>query len=152
MYITSVGTPNSIYETVRSLRQARAKRLGSLQKKLPSVHISLLWVLAALELISFPFLGAGTQTIGGYNILSVEGFLFGLMAFGITMTLSVVTELWEGRGGAYNFDGVLKIMVKGLEEELESRMKVEGSKLMSVSDESMDTADEIFPSPLLIGD
>jgi len=37
------------------------------------------------------------------------------MTFGIVMTLSVVTELWEGKGGAYNFDGVLGIMVQGLE-------------------------------------
>jgi len=79
------------------------------------VHVALLWILALIELVSFPFLGAGTQTIGGYNVLSVEGFLFGVMTFGIVMTLSVVTELWEGKGGAYNFDGVLGIMVQGLE-------------------------------------
>jgi hypothetical protein len=89
MYLTSVGVPSSVYETVRSLRQARAGRLGALQRKIPQVHMVLLWLLAFIELISFPLLGAGTQTIGGYNILTIEGVLFGVMTFGIVMTLRV---------------------------------------------------------------
>jgi hypothetical protein len=89
MYLTSVGIPSSVYETVRSLRQARAGRLGALQRKIPQVHMVLLWLLAFIELISFPLLGAGTQTIGGYNILTIEGVLFGVMTFGIVMTLRV---------------------------------------------------------------
>jgi hypothetical protein len=89
MYMTSVGVPSSVYETVRSLRQARAGRLGALQRKLPQIHMLLLWLLGIIELVSFPLLGAGTQTIGGYNILSVEGVLFGVMTFGIVMTLRV---------------------------------------------------------------
>jgi len=121
MYLTSVGVPGTVYDTVRSLRQARAQRLGALQRKLPSVHMLLLWILAALELISFPLLGAGTQTIGGYNILTVEGCLFGVMTVGIVMTLRVVGELWRPAGGAYNVDGVLSVMVRGLEEELRAR-------------------------------
>jgi len=72
---------------------------------------------------SFPLLGAGTQTIGGYNVLTVEGVLFGIMTFGIVLTLRVVFELWKPRGGAYNVDGVLSVMVKGLEEELAIRME-----------------------------
>lgn len=121
MYLTSVGVPGTVYETVRSLRQARAQRLGALQRKLPAVHMLLLWVLAVLELVSFPLLGAGTQTIGGYNILTVEGCLFGVMTVGIVMTLRVVGELWRPAGGAYNVDGVLSVMVRGLEEELRAR-------------------------------
>jgi len=121
MYMTSVGVPSSVYETVRSLRQARATRLGALQRKLPQVHMILLWLLAAIELCSFPLLGAGTQTIGGYSILTVEGCLFGIMTFGIVMTLRVVGELWRPAGGAYNVDGVLCIMVRGLELELRER-------------------------------
>ena len=89
MYLTSVGVPSTVYETVRSLRQARAQRLGALQRKLPGVHMLLLWILALLELCSFPLLGAGTQTIGGYNVLTVEGCLFGVMTFGIVLTLRV---------------------------------------------------------------
>lgn len=123
MYLTSVGTPSTIYDTVRSLRQARAIRLAALQKKLPPVHFHLLWLLAAMELSCFPILGAGTQTIGGYNILTVEGCLFGIMTFGIVLTLNVVGEMYMGSGGAYNVDSVLRLMVRGLEEELETRMR-----------------------------
>eukprot|EP00584_Thalassiosira_punctigera_P018295 CAMPEP_0172548940 /NCGR_PEP_ID=MMETSP1067-20121228/18128_1 /TAXON_ID=265564 ORGANISM="Thalassiosira punctigera, Strain Tpunct2005C2" /NCGR_SAMPLE_ID=MMETSP1067 /ASSEMBLY_ACC=CAM_ASM_000444 /LENGTH=464 /DNA_ID=CAMNT_0013336245 /DNA_START=17 /DNA_END=1411 /DNA_ORIENTATION=- len=123
MYLTSVGIPSSIYDTVRSLRQARALRLGALQKKLPPVHLLLLWLLAIIELSSFPVLGAGTQTIGGYNILTIEGALFAIMTFGIVLTLNVVGELYTGSGGAYNVDSVLNVMVRGLDEELETRMR-----------------------------
>ncbi|KAL7460254.1 hypothetical protein ACHAXS_000716 [Conticribra weissflogii] len=123
MYLTSVGIPSSIYDTVRSLRQARATRLAALQKKLPPVHLLLLWLLALIELSSFPVLGAGTQTIGGYNILTIEGVLFGIMTFGIVLTLNVVGELYVGSGGAYNVDSVLGVMVKGLDEELEVRLR-----------------------------
>jgi len=122
MYMTSVGVPSSVYETVRSLRQARAQRLGALQRKLPRIHMLLLWILATIELCSFPLLGAGTQTIGGYSILTVEGCLFGIMTFGIVMTLRVVGELWRPAGGAYNVDQVLSVMVRGLEQELDERM------------------------------
>jgi hypothetical protein len=92
MYLTSVGVPSTVYDTVRSLRQARAQRLGALQRKLPQVHMLLLWILAALELVSFPLLGAGTQTIGGYNLLTIEGCLFGVMTTGIVLTLRVRTK------------------------------------------------------------
>jgi len=34
----------------------------------------------------------------------------------------VVGELWRPAGGAYNVDGVLSVMISGLEEELEARM------------------------------
>jgi len=122
MYMTSVGVPSSVYETVRSLRQARASRLGALQRKLPQVHMLLLWILAGIELVSFPLLGAGTQTLGGYNILTVEGCLFGIMTFGIVMTMKVIGELYRPGGGAYNVDSVLAVMVKGLEEELRERL------------------------------
>jgi len=123
MYITSVGVPSYMYDTIRSLRQARASRLGAYQKKLPPVHFILLWLLASIELSCFPILGAGTQTIGGYNILTIEGCLFGIMTFGIVLTLNVVGEMYTGVGGAYNADEVLQLMVHGLDEELEMRMR-----------------------------
>mmetsp|Transcript_60015 Transcript_60015/g.67142 ORF Transcript_60015/g.67142 Transcript_60015/m.67142 type:complete len:441 (-) Transcript_60015:205-1527(-) len=121
MYLTSVGVPSTVYETVKSLRQARARRLGALQRKLPSIHMILLWTLAAMELISFPLLGAGTQTLGGYHVLTIEGVLFGVMTTGIVLTLRVVGELWRQSGGAYNVDSVLQVMVRGLEKELFAR-------------------------------
>jgi hypothetical protein len=74
---------------VRSLRQARAGRLGALQRKLPQVHMLLLWILSANVLVSFPLLGAGTQIIGGYKLLTIEGLLFGVMTAGIVLTLRV---------------------------------------------------------------
>merc|ERR1711966_246414 len=119
MYLTSVGVPSSIYGTVRSLRQARALRLGALQRKLPPVHLLLLWLLAIIELSSFPVLGAGTQTIGGYNV-----------------------------------DAVLGVMVVGLDEELETRMKdIDKDNLdraiLGISEQSEieRRLSRVFPSP-----
>ncbi|KAI2511427.1 hypothetical protein MHU86_3038 [Fragilaria crotonensis] len=147
MYMTSVGVPSSVYETVRSLRQARAGRLGALQRKLPQVHMLLLWILGLIELVSFPLLGAGTQTIGGYRILTVEGVLFGVMTFGIVMTLRVVGELWRPAGGAYNVDGVLRTMVRGLEEELDARMS--GTKVYAASQKRPSSLIEVSGSSIL---
>ena len=151
----SVGVPSSIYDTVRSLRQARALRLGALQRKLPPVHLLLLWLLAIIELSSFPVLGAGTQTIGGYNILTIEGGLFAIMTFGIVLTLNVVGELYTGSGGAYNVDSVLQVMVSGLDEELAARMKdmdkddVMKKVLTSAERDEMDRRRSmVLPSPV----
>lgn len=140
MYMTSVGVPSTVYETVRSLRQARAARLGALQRKLPMIHMLLLWALAGIELVSFPLLGAGTQTIGGTGLLTVEGCLFGVMTSGIVLTMRVVGELWRPAGGAYNVDAVLSTMVSGLEEELVARMS--GNKVYSSSSLSPSSATE----------
>ena len=151
----SVGVPSPIYDTVRSLRQARALRLGALQRKLPPVHLLLLWLLAIIELSSFPVLGAGTQTIGGYNILTIEGGLFAIMTFGIVLTLNVVGELYTGSGGAYNVDSVLQVMVSGLDEELAARMKdmdkddVMKKVLSSAERDEMDRRRSmVLPSPV----
>jgi hypothetical protein len=54
--------------------------------------------------------------------LTVEGLLFGIMTFGIVVTMRVIGELYRPGGGAYNVDGVLSIMIKGLELELKERM------------------------------
>jgi Protein of unknown function (DUF4239) len=122
MYMTSVGVPSTVYMTVKSLRETRSRRLGALQRKLPRIHILLLWILAGIELVSFPLLGAGTQYIGGYKLLTIEGVLFGIITFGIVLTLRVVGELWRPAGGSYNVDAVLSVMISGLEEELKARM------------------------------
>ena len=39
MYMTSVGVPSIVYETVRDLRQARGERLGACQRKFPFIAI-----------------------------------------------------------------------------------------------------------------
>lgn len=152
MYMTSVGVPGAVYETVRSLRQARAARLGALQRKVPPVHLALLWMLAGTILLGFPLLGvesitavavagttsrlAGSTSIisilpdlcCGYNMFTVEGLLFGLLAFGLVLSKRVVAELIRPAGGAYNVDQVLNIMVRGLDQELDERMKGQRGK------------------------
>merc|ERR1719469_521926 len=151
MYMTSVGLPGSIYVTVRSLRQARAERLAALQRKLPQLHLLFLWLLAVLELLSFPVLGSGVQTVGGYNILTVEGLLFGIMTSAVVMVMLVVYELWRPAGGAYNVDGVLGVMVRGMEEELNLRMQggAYGSNLLNPTPEKLDLDDNIDQMVLL---
>jgi hypothetical protein len=124
LYLTSVGEPSLVYQTVRSLRQARASRLGALQRKLPQIHMILLNILALIVLFTFPLLGAGVQTIGGQEILQVQAWYLGFIVLGISATMGVVNELRQpGITGAYNARSVLSIMVAGLEEELELRLQ-----------------------------
>lgn len=122
MYMTSVGTPGQIYDTVLSLRRARANRLGALQQKLPDLHMILLKALAVAVLVTFPVCGSGSQVLGGVGILHVQAIYFGILVFGIAMVLNVISELFKPRGGAYNIDGVLSVMVSGLDEELRDRL------------------------------
>ena len=89
MYMTSVGTPGQIYDTVLSLRRARANRLGALQQKLPDLHIILLKALAIAVLVTFPVCGSGSQVLGGIGILHVQSIYFGILVFGIAMVLNV---------------------------------------------------------------
>ena len=124
LYLTSVGEPSTVYQTVRSLRQARAYRLGALQRKLPPVHMVLLWSLFFIVLFTFPLLGAGSQTIGGSGILTVQGWYLSFIVFGMSLTIGVINELQRpAQRGAYNAQAVLNIMIKGLEDELDLRLK-----------------------------
>jgi len=123
LYLTSVGEPSVVYQTVRSLRQARSHRLGALQRKLPPIHMTLLWTLAAIVLCSFPLLGAGAQTIGGLGILTVQSWYISFIVFGICLVMGVIHELQRpAENGAYNARTVLQVMVAGLEEELRLRL------------------------------
>jgi hypothetical protein len=88
------------------------------------IHMVLLWALAILELISFPLLGAGTQVFGGYKLLTIEGYLFGVMTMGIVLTLRVVGELWRPA-----VDNVVKVMVWGLEQELPVEARMAGTTI-----------------------
>jgi hypothetical protein len=124
LYLTSVGEPSLVYQTVRSLRQARAARLGALQRKLPQLHMFLLWTLAGIVLFTFPLLGAGVQTIGGLGILQVQSWYLSFIVFGISLIMGVINELRRpGQVGAYNARTVLDLMVAGLEEELDLRLR-----------------------------
>jgi len=119
MYMTSVGVPSVIYETVKDLRQARGTRLGAMQRKFPALGIGLLYLLAVVELLAFPLLGAGTADLRG--VLSLQSFLFGCLSGSVMLTLRIIQELWKTSGGVFNVDLVLQRMVAGLEEELELR-------------------------------
>lgn len=127
MFLSSVGEPSVVYHSVRKLRQARAKRLGALQRKLPPIHMVLLWTLAGIVLCTFPLLGAGVQTLGGLGILKIQSWYFALIVFGTSTVLGIVNELSQPeREGAYNVASVLSVMVAGLEEELQGRMSDSG--------------------------
>ena len=131
LYLTSVGIPGHIYDTVRSLRQARSRRLGAMQRKVPSIHLLMLWIMGVTLILTFPTLiGVGQATwanekvvpFTGYSIRTLQGVLFGLATFAVVLTKMVLLELWRVNGGAYNVDSVLKVMVRGLECELDERM------------------------------
>jgi hypothetical protein len=124
LFLTSVGEPSQIYQSIRSLRQARAQRLGSLQMKLPEIQMSLLWILAAIVLLVFPLLGAGSQTIGGYAILQVQSWYISFLVFGISLVMGIIYELRSpNQPGAYNAGTILRIMISGLLEELQQRLQ-----------------------------
>ena len=128
MYMTSVGVPSVVYETVRDLRQARGVRLGSFQRKFPALGITLLYALAAVELFAFPLLGAGTADISELpefetvSILELQSLLFAAVTGCLVLVLRIIQELWQSSGGVFNVDDVLQQMVFGLEEELELRV------------------------------
>ena len=148
LYLTSVGEPSLVYQTVRSLRQARSARLGALQRKLPQIQIFLLWTLAAIVLFTFPLLGAGSQTIGGLGILKVQSWYLSFIVFGISITMGVVEELRRpAEIGAYNAQAVLNVMVKGLEEELEERLdgKIQMNSDAFAMDPSVDSDSYYVP-------
>ena len=144
LYLTSVGIPGQVYDTVRSLRQARSKRLGALQRKVPVIHLIMLGILGTIMIGSFPLLvsvggaaaaAASSATATMYsgelfnNVMTLQGGLFGVATFAVVMTKMVLRELWRTKGGAYNVDAVLRVMVRGLQKELDERM-VEAKKIM----------------------
>lgn len=126
MYLTSVGEPGIIYQTVKGLREARAFRLGAMQRKLPDLHMTLLWVLFSIVLVTFPLLGAGSQVVGGDCILLIQSWYLSFIVMGMSLTMGVVYELQRpSEVGAYNAQLVLKVMVSGLVEEIDLRLQGE---------------------------
>lgn len=130
LYLTSVGIPGNIYDTVRSLRQARSRRLGALQRKVPVIHLLMLWIMGITLILTFPVLiGVGEAAWANgkilastsFNIWTLQGMLFGVATFAVVLTKMVLGELWRTKGGAYNVDSVLRVMVRGLECELDER-------------------------------
>jgi len=123
MWLTSVGSPGDVYETVRSLREARGRRLGALQRKLPAAHFALLAMLGVLVLAIFPLLAAatGAAVAPEDGLLRVQAVLFGFMTFAIAITLNVLYAFWMPAGSAYNVDAVLGVMIDGLRAEIDER-------------------------------
>ena len=129
MYMTSVGVPSIVYETVRDLRQARGERLGACQRKFPFIAIFLLYALAGLEVSAFPLLGAGTAAqaeapeLITVSILELQSLIFASVCGCLVLVLRIIQELWQASGGVFNVDDVLQQMVVGLEEELTLRQR-----------------------------
>jgi len=123
LYATSVGLPGVAYDTVKDLRVARAGRCAALQRKLPALHVHCLRLLGVIVLVTFPVCGSGSQAIAP-NVLVLQSYMFGVLAFGLMLVLNVVEELRNSRTkmGAYNVNTVLNVMVRGLEEELYDRL------------------------------
>ena len=124
MWLTSVGEPGHLYDSVKALREARGRRLGALQRKLPLAHFALLAVLGALVLCLFPLLAAatGAAVAAGDGLLEVQAVLFALMTFAIALTLDLLYAFWVPSGSAYNVDGILRVMVAGLDAEIDDRL------------------------------
>eukprot|EP00316_Scyphosphaera_apsteinii_P001239 CAMPEP_0119311782 /NCGR_PEP_ID=MMETSP1333-20130426/23822_1 /TAXON_ID=418940 /ORGANISM="Scyphosphaera apsteinii, Strain RCC1455" /LENGTH=308 /DNA_ID=CAMNT_0007316253 /DNA_START=506 /DNA_END=1432 /DNA_ORIENTATION=+ len=129
MYITSVGEPSIVYETVEDLRRARGVRLGALQRKFPVLGMTLLYLLAAVELLAFPLLAAGTadnSELGQQStvsILELQSLIFASVCGCLVLVLRIIQELWQSAGGVFNVDEVLQQMTFGLEEELKLRIQ-----------------------------
>ncbi|KAH8064178.1 hypothetical protein JL720_12977 [Aureococcus anophagefferens] len=109
MYLTSVGVPSVVYETVRDLRKARGYRLGAMQRKFPSLGIALLYVLAILEPRR---LRLGRHAAARPVHLQRPGALFGGLCGATTLVLRIIQELWRTSGGALNADVELTKMVR----------------------------------------
>ena len=86
-----------------------------------------LYVLAALELFSFPLLAAGTAGLSEdpelftVSILELQSVLFASLCACVVLVLRIIQELWQPSGGVFNIDDVLQEMVLGLDEELRLR-------------------------------
>ena len=56
--------------------------------------------------------------------MDVQSYYLGFIVFGMSLTLGVIDELQRpGEMGAYNARLVLALMVQGLEDELDQRLK-----------------------------
>lgn len=124
LFLTSVGEPSSIYDTVKQLRQAQSKRLGAMQRKMPEINMYLLYSLGFMSWMTFPIVATGSQTVGGPGLLEVDRLQlsFGILVMGIVF--GIINELkCPVIASAYNVSySVLYQLITGLEQELITRM------------------------------
>jgi hypothetical protein len=125
LYITSVGEPSSIYSSVKELRHARAKRLGALQRKMPEINMYLLYTLGTTVFVSFPFVAAGSETVGGEALLQLFRTHLSIGVFAMCIIFGIINELKRPEiASAYSVDyDILGKMLSGLEKELGERME-----------------------------
>jgi hypothetical protein len=125
LYITSVGEPSSIYSSVKELRHARAKRLGALQRKMPEINMYLLYTLGATVFVSFPFVAAGSETVGGDALLQLFRTHLSVGVFAMCTVFGIINELKRPDiSSAYSVDyEILGKMLSNVEKELGERMK-----------------------------
>lgn len=123
LFVTSVGEPSFIYSTVRDLRQARAKRLGALQRKMPELNMYLLYTLGFTVWLSYPIVTAGAQTVGGEALIEVFRNQLSVGVFAMWGIFGIINELKRPEvASAYNVDyEVLGILLDGIGEELKYR-------------------------------
>jgi len=155
LYLTSVGEPSHMYSTLRSLRQVRAKRLGSLQQKMPDIQMTWLSVLGIMVLCTFPVIATGAQTVGGEPLIQIQRIHLSIGAFALGCVLGIVHELGRpGIGSAYNIDyTVLQSLLRGLHLELQTRLhkchldlELENSKEINQSISILSKKDETYES------
>ena len=85
-------------------------------------------MLAGVELLAFPLLGAGTALeselpeVETVSILELQSLIFASVCGCLVLVLRIIQELWQSSGGVFNVDDVLDQMVFGLEEELGERV------------------------------
>ena len=125
LYITSVGEPSYIYSSVKELRHARAKRLGALQRKMPEINMYLLYILGTTVFVSFPFVAAGSETVGGEALLQLFRTHLSIGVFAMCTIFGIINELKRPEiASAYSVDyDILGKMLSGLEKELGERME-----------------------------
>ena len=67
--------------------------------------------------------GVGGVGGGGGGVVTMQSMLFGIATFAVVMSKMVLIELWRMKSrGAYSVDEVLRVMVRGLQCELDERM------------------------------
>ncbi|CAJ1443650.1 unnamed protein product [Effrenium voratum] len=131
LFVTSVGLPSCICDSVRSIRQARAERLAAAQRRFPLGHQVILSAMAACAMAVFILLAAGlagfeadSATKPGH-LLTVLAPLFGLLMSAQVLTASVLTELSNcGGSDLFRAQDVVQQSLSGLLAELRQRQKM----------------------------
>lgn len=134
LYLTSIGAPSEhCYATVKELRAARAARLGSLARKLPGVHIVLLYGLGAALLSAFVLEGAAAHAAAPQGTcLSCEGAIFAVCASALFGCLRILQDIWSRKSGAYNVNALLVTCVMGLERQLDDLLEKKGQPRLAL--------------------